>query len=154
MDETFTFRNFILCEDIRTEINGKQILIGAYAGVILAESLPTFWPLFAMRVEVNPKKDAYESVQLKIEKPNGTVLSIFDIAGVKIRDVAYPAALVFHRSPMVFDMEGDYAVSLAMDCKPINIGSFTVVIRKPTVASPPTAAPVGRRRRASPSRSV
>jgi hypothetical protein len=151
MDETFTFRSFIVCEDVRTEINGKQILIGAYAGAILAESLPAFWPIFAMRVEVSPKKDTYEGVQLKIEKPNGTLLSIFDMTNVKIRDVAYPAALVFQRSPMAFDMEGDYAVSLAMDCKPINIGSFTVAIRKPTVLVSPPTAPPGRRRRASPS---
>jgi hypothetical protein len=151
MSETFTFRSFIVCEDIRTEINGKQILIGAYAGAILAESLPVFWPLFAIRVEINPKKDTFESVQLKIEKPNGTILSIFEVSNIKVRDVAYPAALVFQRSPMVFDMVGNYPVSLAMDCAPVNIGSFTVAIIKPTVLESPPTAPPGRRRRASPS---
>jgi hypothetical protein len=150
MNETFSFRNFIVCEDIRIETNGKQILIGTYAGAILAENLPVFWPTFAIRVEVTPLREQYELAQLKIDRPNGTVLSIFDLTNVKIHDIAYPAALVFRRSPMSFEIDGNYPVSLAMDSNPIDIGHFTVAIRKRAAPEPPQTPLQGRRRRASP----
>jgi hypothetical protein len=37
---TFGFRSFILCEDIRVEMSGKEILIGVYSGGLFSPSVP------------------------------------------------------------------------------------------------------------------
>ena len=41
----------VLCDDVRTEDSGKEILIGVYSGTVTVHSLPT--PLLALRWWVN-----------------------------------------------------------------------------------------------------
>jgi hypothetical protein len=147
MDETFIFRSLLICEDFRQEVDLKQILISVYAGVIITDVVPILWPTFVIRVELMPMKKTYEAVQLRIDKPNKTTLSVFDMSNVIISDTNYPAALFFKRTPIVFDMEGSYTVTLSMDSKPVDIGNFSVAIRKPAASESPTLAPQGRRRR-------
>ena len=72
--ETFSFRSFLLCEDIRIETTGKEILIGVYSGSVTTTQLPVFFPMLAFRLEVMASKSRYDLVNLEIKKPDGTVL--------------------------------------------------------------------------------
>lgn len=51
----------VLCDDVRREISGKDILIGAYAGTIVVASIP-----FALRVALWVEIEATETGVLEI----------------------------------------------------------------------------------------
>lgn len=67
MDD-FTVSNAVVCDDVRKEMSGKDILIGVYASSMNISSLPAqlnlcFW------MEIVPKKSGNLSMEFKLETP-------------------------------------------------------------------------------------
>ena len=66
----FSFGATVLCDEVRREITGKDIIIGAYSGAVVVNSLPVMINLSVwMQVEV--KADGHKKLELKIEPPGG-----------------------------------------------------------------------------------
>lgn len=49
----FKFRNFVLCEDARREISGKEILIGVYDDNVIIGSVPAILDRLFFRVAID-----------------------------------------------------------------------------------------------------
>ncbi|MGB3583235.1 MAG: hypothetical protein WBA40_19295 [Roseiarcus sp.] len=65
----------IICDDIRQEMNGKQILIGVYGNAIIVPSMPFSIPL-SVWMEYNPTKTGPDAVYVKLSYTTGFSVSV------------------------------------------------------------------------------
>jgi len=127
MTQNFEFLNLIICDDVREEVSRKQIIIGAYAGVILLPQIPYVVATFAVRFEVMAKRVHYEQISCRVVKPNGE--DLFDSIKRPL-DVTYqefPISLFFTNLWSTFDQVGKYNIFLSMDEETAEVGSFRIV---------------------------
>jgi Family of unknown function (DUF6941) len=62
--------NVVFCDDIRREISGKDILIGAYSGDIIIPSVPAIIPI-AMWIQIRTTTLGTARIRIKIIDPAG-----------------------------------------------------------------------------------
>ena len=127
----FTVRSAIVCDDIRREQNGKDILIGVYGGVIVVhDGFPASLPQFALHLEIEISKLFYETSILRIVSPEGR--DIVKIAGaLNFRRTDEPAILSVVFGPVQFPMPGEYRIHLGLDGPDRRVSSFHVREREP-----------------------
>lgn len=65
----FTVNSVVICDDVRKEVNGKDILIGVYGGSIIVQSLPVNLPI-AVWVELTPAQVGHLEIDMKIHMPS------------------------------------------------------------------------------------
>jgi hypothetical protein len=123
---TFDSRGMLTCDEIRHEIGGKQLIIGAYSGVILLPFLPFLLPQLTIRFEVKVDKQHYDHVESTILRPNGSIFR-HDSMSLDVKYPEYPTSVVFLLGGLNFEHTGKYGVLLAMDGPPLPIGNFSIL---------------------------
>lgn len=103
-------RSALLCDLIRTEDTGKQILIGVYAGNVIFKSrpatlAPSFWIEF-----VPPTQNSGFEVELKIEAPGMTKPQTATAKGVI--EPRRAAVLAFSAPPLEITQAGVLKLSM------------------------------------------
>ena len=73
MAHPFDVETIVVCDFVRHESNGKDILIGVYGSGIRVEALPTSIPL-SIWIEAKPHKPGTFPVKLRILGPNEVVI--------------------------------------------------------------------------------
>jgi hypothetical protein len=136
MNNDFTFINWTICDDVRTESNGKQLIIGAYAGVIMFQQIPFIVPALFLRIVIEPKRLAYKKIACQVLRPDKSEFFKQEFEW-KVNYIQYPATLVFHQYGPAFNHTGDYEIHLSMDGPFYHIGSFKII----TLADLPPVAP-------------
>lgn len=76
----FRVVSFIVCDDVRREANGKEILIGVYSRDILVQSTPIVLPQLTFRIVLEIEK-LFEQFKLVIIQPNKEKLLEFSGTG-------------------------------------------------------------------------
>jgi hypothetical protein len=122
----FEVRSFLICDEVRNEVSGKQLIVGAYAGVILMPFVPFLGRIFTIRFEIKANRSHFDHVQCTVTRPDNTTFYHYDMP-FNISYPQYPMPLVFENYLPNFEHVGDYGVFLAMDSAPIHVGSFTIV---------------------------
>ncbi len=64
----------ILCDDIRTENNNKDILIGCYNDVVSIKSFPHI-ARFSLRISIYLERDTFEKVTVHVIDANGNLIT-------------------------------------------------------------------------------
>jgi hypothetical protein len=126
MTEDFEFRSLIICDEIREEVGRKQIIIGAYAGVIMMPFMPYLSRIFTIRIEVIVHKKQYEKVRCSVIKPDGSEFYNVEMP-FTVNYPEFPVAIFFAQIYLNFNETGDYSVHLSMDGEPVRVGSFKVL---------------------------
>jgi hypothetical protein len=126
MNEAFLCRNVLVCDEIREEVGGKQLIIGAYAGVILIPFLPFFSPKISVRFEIKVDKPHYDHAECTVFRPNGSIF-YHDTRAFDIRYPEFATAIIFVLNGLIFEHTGEYALLLAMDSAPMAVGNFSIV---------------------------
>jgi hypothetical protein len=135
MSTTHKFVSLIICDDCRREDNGKEILIGTYAGSMLVNAVPLTLPTFALRIEIIPKQKEYKKTIAILKNPRGE--DVFRVEGsVVVPHTDLPASFSFKVSPVIIVMTGEYKIFLGMDEEPEEIASLRV-IHGPIPSVPP-----------------
>jgi hypothetical protein len=113
----------MICDDVRREDNGKEIIIGVYSGSIIAETFPIFLPTFAIRFVIKVPISQPLTLEGSVVGPNGVDIVKFqgDLKTVKI-------------SPLVLPAPGMHYVKAGIKSKPKPVYSFNAVIREQLVA--------------------
>ena len=124
MDQPFLCRSMLVCDEIRDEVGGKQIIIGAYSGVILLSLVP-FYGKLTLRFEINIDKPHVDHAECTILRPNGSIFYHYT-KPFDVKFPLYPNSIVFTLTEN-FEHIGIYAVLLAMDSTPIRVGDFEIV---------------------------
>lgn len=79
MANDFKATSVIICDDIRREATGKEILVGVYAGVIFLPALPALLPTMGARIEFSTDLSRAEDLAVELRDPDGEV--VFSIFG-------------------------------------------------------------------------
>jgi hypothetical protein len=124
-DNNFVCRSVLICDEVREEAGGKQIIIGTYAGVILLPFLP-FIGRITLRFEVKANESHFEHVECTILRPNGSIFS-HETKPLDVRYPEFPTSIVFPLIGLNFEHAGEYTVLLAMDGTPQIAGNFSII---------------------------
>ena len=122
----FECRSLLLCDEIREEIGGKQIIIGAYSGAILIPYTPFFAQRLTIRFEINADASRYEHVECTILRPNHSIFHHSEMA-YDLKYPEFPFSLYFVATAITFEQPGEHTVLLAMDSTPTSVGSFLIL---------------------------
>lgn len=121
----------IVCEDVRIEGNGKEILIGVYNETIIVGAMPYAFPKLCFRFTARVKKPDLLVCAYKLIDPHGNALVDYPVVPVSPYLVGEATIFGFVAS-VVFNAEGEYVASFGIGEPPIPTMRFTV--RKPTTA--------------------
>lgn len=97
----------LLCDDVRTEVTGKEIIIGVYSGNIMASSFPANM-LLCIWAQYMPKRVGDVEIELRIVGPNSAQLAHM-AAGLAIGKVQY-SSLHTPQLPIQVQTPGDLSI--------------------------------------------
>jgi hypothetical protein len=118
----------IICDDVRKEQSGKDILIGVFSGGIVLPAYPSHLRL-AFWIEIQPEAVGEIHCQIKVETPSGNppIEAEFDL-GVTEVDTA---VIVMGGVPLAFERDGEIVVSAKMGSAEWRVVKRKRVFRRP-----------------------
>ncbi len=122
----------LVCDDVRKEINNKDILIGVYTGDMVLPHVPIVVPL-CFWIEVKPRKIGNYDFSLAVESPGGK--GELD-ATMEVEDLG-PAMIVTPKVPVRVEKEGELRVSVKLaNARPKVLIRKTISVKAPRSAQP------------------
>src|SRR5687768_8551281 len=79
MDIDVKATSVVICDDIRREENGKEILIGVYANLMVFPTLPIIMGSFATRIEFKSELRVAEDLTVELRDPDAN--TVFSMSG-------------------------------------------------------------------------
>ena len=133
LDSSLDITNIVICDDVRREVTGKDILIGVYNGDIVVPSFPASIRI-VLWVQFEPRRAGTFHVEIRIVFPNSShVGASFDM---EIREENSPGSVAM-ALPIHADREGRFAVQARVnDQEWENIKNFMVKMAAPDQAAP------------------
>ena len=120
-------QSVIICDDIRKEITGKDILIGVYAGGINVPSYPVTLPL-AFWIVLDPEQSSNYKCEITIQSPSGNPPIKME-AEIEVGQPVGPGILALSKVPIRIENDGDITVSLKVDDVDFGVVKSTPVSR-------------------------
>lgn len=96
---------FLVCDDVRQEINGKLSFIGVYSNDIIVYKLPTFLPILTVVVLFEKLERTFKNLYVTIETPGSQPISIIAEAPPNT-EVGKNANIVVRISPFKISEQG------------------------------------------------
>lgn len=125
-NSTYKVRSLIICDDVRPEASGKEVLVGAYSGVVVSNmGFPLYMPSLYFRLEVEMEKAQYEGTTLRVLDPQGKQLLISS-GNMTFARTDEPASIAVGFSGVIFHQPGNYTVEFALEGTPVPVGRFKV----------------------------
>jgi hypothetical protein len=131
--QDYEINSVILCDDIRREDNGKDMLIGVYNGVIAVEKIPAFLPSFALRFVMKLARAGNIKLEAAIVQPDGVDIVQFG-SDINVMTTKFLAAVTFKAVPMVFSMLGRHEIKVGPAQSRETVGFFEVITREEMTA--------------------
>ena len=94
----------LVCDDVRREDNGKEILIGVYTGAIVVPKLPASLPL-SLWLHLQTRGSGEMKLEFRVIGPAAKELAHGE-AMVGFAESDQPASLALPKLPLVLDAEG------------------------------------------------
>jgi hypothetical protein len=116
--------SFMVCDDIRQEKSGKEILIGVYNDTMIVPALPAFMPQLSFRVKLQ-LEEAGENVSVSVNLPSGPAI-FSHTAKIPNQSVTEPTLMNFQLAGVSLPEYGRYTFSFGIDKPAEEIGSFNV----------------------------
>src|SRR4051794_10219322 len=107
--KNFKIRSVILCDDVRQEVSGKEILIGVYNDVLIFGKMPSALTRLVCRVSLDLIPPRQAKANLLIVDPSGEIL----IRGndLDIESSADPPAIAgLIQGSVLFSQAGKYTI--------------------------------------------
>ena len=100
----------LLCDDVRKEITGKDILIGVYTSGINVSQLPAVVNL-ATWLEIIPKKKGEIEIEFKAEMPGDVQPHLIRFKG-QTESADHHFTIILQPAPFFIQKEGDIRISV------------------------------------------
>lgn len=131
-DKEYQVKSIIVCDDVRREDNGKEILIGVYTDTIVTvKEPPIVLPKLCIRIQLSTKKSEFKNVSCKIISPSRKEIFSGN-SPMKIENPDDPTIVTLAFSPAPLPMAGVYSIRFGMDVEPRKIGQFEVRVKEPS----------------------
>jgi hypothetical protein len=119
----------MICDDVRREDNGKEIIIGVYTGAVLIESVPSILPVFCVRFIIRVPMRTDVILDGSINGPDGH--EIVKLRGnIKIDRPDPRASFSFRIAPLIFTTFGGHEIKAGIGAKPRTVYKFNVMTRE------------------------
>lgn len=118
----------IICDDVRKELNGKDILIGVYSGTINVPAYPTVFHA-AFWIEIEPQGVGTIPCHFRIDMPSGNPPVEFG-ADLEVSELG-TAVFVIGGVPLRLEQDGEIVVSAEIGSKERKIVKRKKVQRVP-----------------------
>jgi hypothetical protein len=127
----YTIKSIVVCDDIRQEISGKEILIGVYNDVMVFTQFPAIWPLLIVRFSVLLERQDFKTLRAYVKDQRDrqvfTTSQALNFSAVNIEE---PVLVGFAIRALKFDEPSRYRIFLGLDSEPEEVSFF--VVRTPT----------------------
>lgn len=110
---TISVIHTIICDDIRREDNGKEILIGVFNDTVVTDQTPTMLATFAVRFLMKVDNNIND-IFGQIDGPDGNPLVKFG-GHVELGNTRWNSSIFFKIAPMLIPAHGVYGVRLGLD---------------------------------------
>jgi hypothetical protein len=121
----YQVQSVIVCDDVRQETSGKEILIGVYNSLAYVKSFPALFPRICFRLAVNVDPPGVYSFTIIIEE--GTGRSFIQVAhSVEVTQVEAPALIGVVLQQFVADKPMVLLVRFGLDREPEIVAKFKV----------------------------
>ena len=128
----YQVQSVMICDDVRHEDNGKEILIGVYTDTIItSKEPPLLLPKLCVRILLRAKKTEFENVSFQIISPSRWEIFSRNMP-LTIEKPDEPTVFTAEVIPAPLPMAGVYTIRFGMDIEPRKIGQFEVRVRKPS----------------------
>jgi hypothetical protein len=117
MSSKFKIRSVLICDDIRQEVSGKEILIGVYNDSMLFNTFPARLRQLVIRTVIDMIDKSVTRITLSLKDPNGTALGNF-VAPLNEMDLTSYIAFGFGIQDVVLYSPGPYSIYLSADDDP------------------------------------
>jgi hypothetical protein len=122
-------RSVIICDDVRREDNGKEILIGVYNDKIVIDRqppflLPTLCVRFVMKIDSGEHK-----IDLSITGPDRNEI-VKLTTNINVPTAEYLTAVSFRLTPFAITSLGNYHINLELGESQIGAHSFEVITKE------------------------
>lgn len=120
--------DWMICDDIRVENNGKSIIIGIYHDNILVPSLPFVMPKLVTWTKWDITKSPIKKFEFKVTAPDGK--SMGHVTGEPpTKSSGKKAILQIAISPFAIKEGGEYKIDAKINDVDYHIGSFEVQLK-------------------------
>ncbi|TIP70339.1 MAG: hypothetical protein E5X53_28280 [Mesorhizobium sp.] len=118
----------ILCDDVRKEITGKDILIGVYSGTINVPAYPVVVPA-SLWIELEPDAAGTILFRVRMESPSGNPPVEIN-TNIEVIEKS-TAVFVVTGVPLSLERDGEIVVSVAVGSEPMRTVKRKKVQRAP-----------------------
>jgi hypothetical protein len=133
MPKKFEIGSVLLCDEVRLETNGKQMILGLYDDEILVATFPALLPKLTLRIGIRFKGADPKNMTLLVKGKKGH--AIINYTGPfpnenKAQTIAGEKryAMLFVIQPCIFGETDKFQISLGLDGPPRKIAEFLVVL--------------------------
>ena len=120
--------DWIICDDIRVEINRKLMFIGVYQDNIIVPKIPYALPQFTILTKWDTSKASIKSFEIWVIQPDKEKIGpIIGKLGPDLEDKKKTSIQVTI-APFKIPIAGKYEIVMKVDKKTYKIGSFEVAL--------------------------
>jgi hypothetical protein len=127
MSDKYEIDSVIICDDFRTEVTGKQILIGVYTDVLVFTTLPTQIMRLTVRIQAR-SSEKLAKLKFQLKNPDNGINATVE-GDLPEYDPTEPFLLNMTLAGLIL-AAGTYTVELGLDCDPEKIHEFVVRLPK------------------------
>ncbi len=120
--------DWMICDDIRVESNGKTIIIGIYHDSIIVSGLPFVMPQLVTWTKWDITKGPIKKFEFTVTAPDGKSMGHV-IGEPPVKASGKKAILQIAISPFVIKEAGEYRIDAKINETDCHIGSFEVQLR-------------------------
>ena len=110
--------SLLLCDDVRKEASGKDILIGVYSGSIDVTAYPAMFPLM-LWIEFEPEKLGDSPIRVQIDTPSGNPPIKFSAEMEVV--IVETSVLIMGPLPITVERDGEILISMQFGDGPMEV---------------------------------
>ena len=121
----YKITSVLICDQIRREDNGKEIIIGVYRDVIIVPSLPCTMPSITFRVSATLEHTNFKTMRLSVIGPTRHKYFEYE-SDISILEVDEPLIVISASTAPKISEAGVYTIKVSLDGPLRKIGQFSV----------------------------
>jgi len=120
--------DWIICDDIRVEINRKLMFIGVYQDNIIVPKIPFALPQFTILTKWDTSKSSIKDFEIRVIQPDKQKIGpIIGKLGPEL-ETKKKTSIQVTIAPFKIPIAGKYKIVMEIDKKTYKIGSFEVAL--------------------------
>lgn len=128
-DLPFVFKNVVFCDDVRPEITGQDVIIGAYGGGLIVRQLPTLFQ-FCVWITMSAKTVGRHLLEIDILGPSNVRIGGMS-TNITVANEDNNASFTVGRITTELQQEGNISICVRTESgERIEIASLPVALAK------------------------